>query len=124
MKKFFKYLFSFLLVVPFVFALTACGPSDPGDDTKNPEFAEFSSQAIAIMSAVDMNAEDGDGLNLSSRKKDLRLMPKTEIAEVFNMVKNHIESGGAAPRQRLCRRWPGPCASAPAPMLPSQPGRR
>jgi len=93
MKKFFKYLFSFLLVVPFVFALTACGPSDPGDDTKNPEFAEFSSQAVAIMSAVDMNAEDGgDGLNLSSRKKDLRLMPKTEIAEVFNMVKNHIES--------------------------------
>ena len=30
MKKFFKYLFSFLLAIPMVFVLTACGGPDSG----------------------------------------------------------------------------------------------
>ena len=96
MKKFFKYLFSFLLVIPFIFALTACGPTPPGEDgDKNPEFAKFSSQAVAVMSAVDMTAGDNSGgVNLSPRKsKNLMLAPsENEITTVFNMFKNHSEA--------------------------------
>ena len=93
MKKFFKYLFSFLLAIPMVFALTACGPTPSGEDEKNPEFANFSTQAVAVMSAVDMSAEDnGGGVNLAPRKKELRLMPKAEIENVFNMFKTHAEA--------------------------------
>lgn len=97
MKKCFKYLFSFLLVVPFIFALTACGPTPPGGDDgeKNPEFAKFSSQAVAVMSAVDMKAGDNSGgVSLAPRKsKSLRLAPsENEITTVFNMFKNHSEA--------------------------------
>lgn len=93
MKKFFKYLFSFLLAIPMIFALTACGPSE--DDEKNPEFAKFSTQAVAVMSAVDMTAEDnGGGVNLAPRKtKNVLSAPSTDkITEIFNNFKNHTEA--------------------------------
>ena len=70
MKKFFKYLFSFLLAIPMVFALTACGPTPPGDDEKNPEFAQFKTMAQSIIAQYQVDQSGGQELMLAARNSE------------------------------------------------------